>query len=307
MTKQIKCRRLVPALLMVMTCAGGGALAQTLESPAATRPAVVPAAPTAPTTAPLPGSAGQPFSAAPAAAPSQEVASSPAAAPSGPSPAAAPSLVSAPATGSAPTPDVGPDPMTLLTGSPSCFLSPLAIDPAAIASFRAAPQSLVTPYPDGGVRMAQDVRGLAGTDVHTVPILIDLARNATAGQTAAIGAGLAQTARACVRQRPDIAQIIQQLIIRAGLAPLTTAFVSSSGDVATAATGGAAAGGGAASAGGIGGSPGGGDTSGAGGGVASSGGVSLTRSRANLSTFGAGGSSVTINITLGGGSVSPVR
>lgn len=197
--------------------------------------------------------------------------------------------------------------MTLLTGSPSCFLSPLAIDPAAIASFRAAPQGLLPPYPDGGVRMAQDVRGLAGTDVHTVPMLIDLARHASPGQTAAIGAGLAQTARACVKQRPDVAQIIQQLIIRAGLAPLTTAFVSSSGDVATAATGGAAAGGGAASAGGIGGSPGGGDTSGAGGGVASTGGVGLTRSRATLSTFGAGGSSVTINITLGGGSVSPVR
>lgn len=207
-----------------------------------------------------------------------------------------------------PVPDAGPDPMTLLTGSPSCFLSPLAIDPSAVVAFRSTPQNLLTPYPDGGGRMAQDVRGLAGTDVHTVPMLIDLARNASPGQTAAIGAGLAQAARACVRQRPDVAQIIQQLIIRAGLAPLTTAFVSSSGDVATAAIGGAAAGG-AAAAGGIGGSPGGGDTSGAGGGVASSGGVSLSRLRNNatVSTFGAGGSSVVINITLGGGSVSPVR
>lgn len=208
-----------------------------------------------------------------------------------------------------PAPDAGPDPMTLLTGSPSCFLSPLAIDPAAVTAFRSAPQNLLAPYPDGGSRMAQDVRGLAGTDVHTVPILIDLARYASPGQTAAVGAGLAQAARACVRQRPDVAQIIQQLIIRAGLAPLTTAFVSSSGDVATAATGGGAAAGGAAAAGGIGGSPGGGDTSGAGGGVASSGGVSLSRQRSNstVSTFGAGGSSVVINITLGGGSVSPVR
>lgn len=278
MPMQIQSRSSLPALLVIVACLAAGASAQAQEAPASVQPAAVPAeAPIAPAVVPLPESANQ-----------------------------AQSAPAVPSSGSAP--DAGPDPMTLLTGSPSCFLSPLAVDPAAITAFRSAPQNLLTPYPDGGSRMAQDVRGLAGTDIHTVPVLIDMARTASPGQTAAIGAGLAQAARACVRQRPDVAQIIQQLIIRAGLAPLTTAFVSSSGDVATAAVGGAAAGG-AASAGGIGGSPGGGDTSGAGGGVPSSGGVSFARSRPNstVSTFGAGGSSVVINITLGGGSVSPVR
>lgn len=210
----------------------------------------------------------------------------------------------------APGPDAGPDPMTLLNGSASCFLPPLAIDPSAVTAFRNTPQDLLSPYPEGGTRMTQDVRGLAGTDVSTVPMLLELAKAASPGQTAAIGAGLAQTARACVRQRPDVAQIIQQMIIRANLGPLTTAFLSSSGDTATAATG-AAAGGAAAGAGAgaISGSPGGGDTSGLSGGVASAGGAALTRARntATVSTLGAGGSTVTFNITLGGGSVSPVR
>lgn len=223
-------------------------------------------------------------------------------------PANPPSGAAAPAAAT-PAGDAGPDPMTLLNGSASCFLPPLAIDPSAVTAFRNAPQSLLSPYPDGGTRMAQDVRGLAGTDVNTVPVLLEMAKTASAGQTAAIGAGLAQTARACVRQRPDVAQIIQQMIIRANLGPLTTAFLSSSGDTATAATGAAGAGGPAAGAGAITGSPGSGDTSGLPGGVASSGGVSSSRVRnpATVSTLGAGGSTVVFNITLGGGSVSPVR
>lgn len=279
MPMQNKSRSVVPGSLVVLACLATGAVALGQELPAQVLPVAAPAVPTAVPATPVPGTVAQP---APAAAPSS---------------------------GAAPAPDAGPDPMTLLTGSPSCFLPPLAVDPSAISAFRAAPQDLLTPYPDGGSRMAQDVRGLAGTDVHTVPTLIDLAKNASPGQTAAIGAGLAQAARACVRQRPDVAQIIQQLIIRANLGPLTTAFVSSSGDVATAATGGGAAAGGATGAGGIGGSPGGGDTSGVGGGVPSSGGVGLSRLRNNatVSTFGAGGSTVVINITLGGGSVSPVQ
>ena len=206
MPMQNKSRSVVPGSLVVLACLATGAVAQGQELPAQVLPVAAPAVPTAVPATPVPGTVAQP---APAAAPSS---------------------------GAAPAPDAGPDPMTLLTGSPSCFLPPLAVDPSAISAFRAAPQDLLTPYPDGGSRMAQDVRGLAGTDVHTVPTLIDLAKNASPGQTAAIGAGLAQAARACVRQRPDVAQIIQQLIIRANLGPLTTAFVSSSGDVATAAS-----------------------------------------------------------------------
>jgi hypothetical protein len=290
MNSTLRGNRIIP--LVAMLCAlftNSGVQAQAAVSP----PVATPNPGTAPAT-PATTSAAQPGAPVPVATP----------------------VTTAPAAGETPNvvasaPSAPPSLLSQLKGSTSCFLSPLAENPATVAAFKNAPQDILKTYPDGGSRMTSAVRGLAGTDIETLPMLMQVSRSATPVQTAAIGAGLAQTARACVRQRPDIAQIIQQTIVLADFAPLTTAFLASSGNIETAAAGGGgAAAGGAAAAGGIGGTASGGDTNGAGGGVANQPlSLGITRSRANASfaTFGAGGSTIIFNTLISGGSVSPVQ
>lgn len=173
---------------------------------------------------------------------------SPTSAPSDPSAVTAAEPVNAPATPPSvqvPTPAV----------SASCFLPPAKLGDDRIAAFLAAPQALLDQNSGGGLPLANDTRGLAGSSSAAVPVLVELAKSGTPAQQAAIGAGLARAAVACSRTNPDYAAMIQQAVAASGIAGMITAFVSASNEVQTAAIGGAAAGGagGAGGAAGIGG------------------------------------------------------
>ena len=156
--------------------------------------------------------------------------------------------------------------------SSSCFLPPAKMSEAAIDAFLANPPELLVTNASGGLPLANQVRSLAGSSSASVPVLLDLARTATASQQAAIGAGLARAAIACSRVDAAYAAMIQQLVAESGIEGLIAAFIGASNEVQTAALpGGTPAGGigGGVTAGGIGGGgAAGGGTGGIGGGVA---------------------------------------
>ncbi|MEP4034690.1 hypothetical protein [Roseibium polysiphoniae] len=87
--------------------------------------------------------------------------------------------------------------------------------------------------------------------------MVGLAEGGNEAQTAAVGAGLAQAATACVTSRPDISDQIQQAVAASGNDALIAAFAAAAGNTQTAAVGGGAVGGtggaGGGAAGGIGG------------------------------------------------------
>lgn len=186
-----------------------------------------------------------------------------------------------------------------LTENPSCFLAPAKLSDHAISLFKSNPASLLADYPQGGNPLMAAVRTLAGSDVSTVDLLIELAKSAPFEAKAAIAAGLANAASSCVRTRPDIAGFIQEKIAGSEDAELITAFISASGaiDVAAFGVGTGAAGGGAAAIGGSQTGP---------GGI----GPRVVPQFGGLGGFarrGGGGFTIFINEDESGGSVSPSR
>lgn len=115
---------------------------------------------------------------------------------------------------------------------------PPAMTPVSLTNvqaFLAAPESLLQKYPFGGISMATEVRNLVVSDGSTIDALVALAKTAGPSQKSAIGAGLAQAARALVATQPDLAAAIQQKVAESGDQQLTTAFVAGSSTVQTAA------------------------------------------------------------------------
>jgi hypothetical protein len=156
------------------------------------------------------------------------------------------------------------------------------LSPDEVASFLGNPPALLSTYPTGGLPLATRARALAGSNINSVDALISLAATGNKDQKAAIGAGLARAARACVASNPQYAAEIQQKVAASNLADVVTAFLAASNDVQTAALGGAGgAGGGAGGAGGIGG---GGASNGGSGGAAGD-----TATPTGAESFGAGG------------------
>jgi hypothetical protein len=154
---------------------------------------------------------------------------------------------------------------------------------------------LLTTYPTGGLPLSTRARSLAGSNLSTVDALIALASSGNKDQKAAIGAGLARAARACVASNPQYAAQIQQKVAASNLTDVVTAFLAASNDVQTAALGGAGAAGGGAG-GGAGGIGGGGASNGGSGG-ASGNSATGTSAPAAFSAGGGGGTSTTRNPT----------
>jgi len=204
---------------------------------------------------------------------------------------AAPGSLSAPPTAGAPSAPVAAGPAA------GCFVAPAALSAAEISAFLASPDQLLSEFPTAGLPMANRVRNLAGSSADALVALTGLVGRANPPQVAAIGAGLARAARACVGVSPLYANQIQEAV--AG-SPFEAAFLAASSDTQTAALGAGTAGAGGAPAGAIGGAGAGqgavssqGGTTGGDGGVASGEPASTTISSSRyFASSGAGSTTI---------------
>ena len=87
---------------------------------------------------------------------------------------------------------------------------------AAVAQFKADPQSLLAAYPSGGRAMATMARNLLLSDPTLLGQLLNVAKNANSAQMAAIGGGLAQAARILVVINPELAAQVQLAVAQSG-------------------------------------------------------------------------------------------
>lgn len=139
------------------------------------------------------------------------------------------------------------------SGGASCLVAPASLPDSTIQAFLSSPAGLLSEFQTGGILMSNRVRALAGTDPAALTPIIALASQANPAQVAALGAGLARAAAACVPVKPDYAARIQQEVAETDNAALQTAFAGATPETETAALGAAgAAGGGATGASAIG-------------------------------------------------------
>jgi hypothetical protein len=114
-----------------------------------------------------------------------------------------------------------------------CVVPP--VSDAAIAQFKANPDSIIAPDSDTRTIEGQ-VRDLAGTDASLAADLVRLARTATPRFRTAIAAGLAQAAIACQTVDQGASLAIQQAVASFEDGGFQSAFAAVSGDLSTAAT-----------------------------------------------------------------------
>lgn len=172
-------------------------------------------------------------------------------------------------------------------GENSCLRLPAKLSDQAIKDFLVNPEALLAKHPVGGLPMTTEVRGLVASDISTLAVVVGLGPKANAPQKASIGAGTAQAAQACLRDRPDLAQRIQAFLGQAGDRDILTAFLTA-GNTFEAAALGIAGGTGGAVGGAIGGTGGGGGGSSFGG---SSGGSNIASAGGGSYSTGGGGTS----------------
>lgn len=171
----------------------------------------------------------------------------------------------------------------------ACFTGPAKLSDAEVQAFLAAPASLLSEFPSGGLPLSTRVRSLAGSDAASLDPILALLASATPSQVSSIGSGLARVARACQAINPEYAATIQEKVASLDNDALEVAFQTASQEVQTAAVGGIGGAGGGATGGG--GAIGGGGT--AGGGSAGGGGTSSSGNSSGSFSVGGGGGSYT--------------
>jgi hypothetical protein len=101
------------------------------------------------------------------------------------------------------------------------------------ARFLENPSMLLDGYKEGTGGLAAAVRDLATMRPETVNGMPSLANSASSEQLRAIGSGLGTAAAICVLARPEIAQRIQEAILKANKPEMAQTFTSIVGDIAT--------------------------------------------------------------------------
>ncbi len=112
----------------------------------------------------------------------------------------------------------------------ACYTNSHALPAVAINSFTSNPIGVLGLNPTGGGRLIAQIRDLAASDPATLPLILSLVTNSNNDQKSAIGAGLAQAARLCVRADPAYAAQIQQAIAQTGDQALIVAYSAAAGD-----------------------------------------------------------------------------
>jgi hypothetical protein len=134
---------------------------------------------------------------------------------------------------------------TLSTGvaQAACYTPQVQLPAQTISTFAGNPGQMLQQYASGGPQMISQIRDLAASDPATLPLILGLVANANSEQKKAIGAGLAQAARICVRTDEAYANDIQQAIAKTKDQELVLAYTSVTGDQPTGAVGAAVSGG----------------------------------------------------------------
>ena len=106
-------------------------------------------------------------------------------------------------------------------------------------SFLSNPAALLDQFKDGQGGLASQIRDFLTSRPETVEGIVSLARASNEDQSRAIGAGLGTAASVCVLSQPEVAQRIQEAVLKTENPPLIESFTGITGDIKTEATSGA--------------------------------------------------------------------
>ncbi|WP_244623248.1 hypothetical protein [Bradyrhizobium sp. MOS001] len=106
-------------------------------------------------------------------------------------------------------------------------------------SFLSNPAALLDQFKDGQGGLASQIRDFLTSRPETVEGIVSLARASNEDQSRAIGAGLGTAASVCVLSQPEVAQRIQEAVLKTENPPLIESFTGITGDIKTEATNGA--------------------------------------------------------------------
>ncbi|WP_210208282.1 hypothetical protein [Rhodoplanes roseus] len=172
----------------------------------------------------------------------------------------------------------------------ACYEPQQRLAADVVSEFVGNPGGLLSQNPSGGARLISQARDLVASDPATLPLISGLLSQANPDQQRAIGSGLGQAYRICLRPDQGLATQIQQSVATSPSGVAKDAYAAVNPDVPTGTAGGA--GGGAGGGSGLGGPTGGGGAGAAGGGnLAASFGAASTpnASTSVLTGAGAGG------------------
>jgi hypothetical protein len=181
------------------------------------------------------------------------------------------------------------------TADAACYAPAQQLPEATVSNFIGNPAALLSEFPNGGAQMISRVRDLVASNPDALAAVMAQLASASASQQAAIGSGLGQAARICVRSDQAFATRIQQAIASQGTDAAKTAYAAVNPDVQIGAVGGAGGGGGT----GVG-----GPTSGTGGGGGGSVGPTLSsfgalnQGTVGLTGAGGGGASALSDVSV---------
>jgi hypothetical protein len=117
--------------------------------------------------------------------------------------------------------------------SAACYNPQQQLPAQTISAFVADPSQLLQQYPNGGPQMISQIRDLAASDPATLWRILALSATANKEQKQAIGAGLGQAARICVRTDQAYANDIQQAIAQTKDQEIVLAYTGIAGDQPT--------------------------------------------------------------------------
>jgi hypothetical protein len=123
--------------------------------------------------------------------------------------------------------------------SSGCVANTGIVSAERATDFLANPSALLDQFKDGQGGLASAVRDLLTARPETVEGISSLAKASSADQSRAIGAGLGTAASTCVLSQPQVAQLIQEAVLKTENPDLIASFTSITGDIPTEATNGA--------------------------------------------------------------------
>nr|QDF36207.1 hypothetical protein FJN17_00710 [Bradyrhizobium symbiodeficiens] len=123
--------------------------------------------------------------------------------------------------------------------STGCVANSGIISAERATDFLANPGALLDQFKDGQGGLASAVRDLLTARPETIEGIASLAKASSTDQSRAIGAGLGTAASVCVLSQPQVAQLIQEAVLKTDNPELIQSFTSITGDIPTEATNGA--------------------------------------------------------------------
>jgi hypothetical protein len=123
--------------------------------------------------------------------------------------------------------------------SSGCVANTGIVSAERATDFLANPSGLLDQFKDGQGGLASAVRDLLTARPETVEGIGSLAKASSTDQSRAIGAGLGTAASTCVLSQPQVAQLIQEAVLKTENPDLIASFTSITGDIPTEATNGA--------------------------------------------------------------------